>query len=346
MQDNIELTIIKPDDWHVHFRDGVILESVAQYTAKYFGRALLMPNLSPPLTNSNMANDYRQHVRNAVPNGLNFTPIMSCYLNDTVDKDDLIDGFQKKIWHSAKLYPAHATTNSQYGVTDITSLYPYFECMQKHGMILNIHGEVSDKAIDIFDREKIFIARHLSKIRRDFPELKIVLEHITTKDAVDFIYACQDATAATITIQHMILNRNALFDGGLRPHHYCLPVVKREEHRQAVLKAAISGDSRFFLGTDSAPHHKHLKESDCGCAGIFSAPTALSLYTQAFEEENALHHFEKFASLNGARFYNLPINKEKITLVKSPYQAPLSIKANDDDIIVFAGGQHLSWAVA
>lgn len=347
MSDNISISMIKPDDWHVHFRDDNMLTTTVPYTARHFGRALVMPNLLPPITHSQMAAQYRKRIMAAVPKNINFTPIMTCYLNHDVVIDDLIVGFEQGIWHSAKLYPAHATTNSQHGVSNINDLYGHFEAMQKHGMILNIHGEVTDSDIDIFDREKIFIARHLAKIRRDFPELKIILEHITTKDSVDFILACDDYTAATITVHHIMLNRNALFNGGLRPHHYCLPILKRENHRDAVLKAAISGDKRFFLGTDTAPHARANKETSCGCAGIFSAPSALSLYAEIFEAYDALDMFEQFASLNGALFYGLEVNQEKITLVKEPHVLPASINIDneDDDVVVFAGGEELRWNV-
>jgi len=329
------LTIRKPDDWHVHLRDGEMLIRVARYTARQFARAIVMPNLVPPITSVEAARDYRKRILEVTSPG--FTPLMTCYLTDRTSPDEIDRGFRENVWVAAKLYPAGATTNSASGVTDIRNIYPVLARMEKIGMVLCVHGEVTDPDIDVFDREAVFINRVLSRIVSDFPELKIVLEHITTSDAVEFV--ATGRVAATITPQHLIINRNAMFAGGLRPHAYCLPVAKREEHRLAVRKAAISGWPNVFLGTDSAPHTREAKESSCGCAGIFNAPFALESYAAVFEEEGALDKFEAFASINGARFYDLPINEETITLERAELEVPHDI----DGVVPFHAGETLPW---
>ena len=330
------LTIRKPDDWHVHLRDGEMLRLVAPYTARQFSRAIVMPNLVPPITTVEEAAAYRDRIIAAA--GGNFTPLMTSYLTDESDPDELDRGYANGTWIAAKLYPAGATTNSASGVTNIRNIYPALERMQRIGMVLCVHGEVTD--VDIFDREAVFIERILASLTRDFPELKIVFEHITTADAADFVMRSGSNIAATVTPQHLIINRNAIFAGGLRPHAYCLPVAKREEHRLAVRKAATSGSSKFFLGTDSAPHAREAKESACGCAGIFNAPFALESYATVFEEEDALNRFEAFASENGSRFYGLPLNEGTITLQRKETPVPDEI----DGVVPFLAGRSLGWS--
>ena len=331
------LTIRRPDDWHVHLRDGEMLSKVAPYTARQFARAIVMPNLVPPVTRIEDAAAYRDRIQAATGEG--FTPLMTCYLTDDVDPDELARGFAEGVWVAAKLYPAGATTNSASGVTDIRNVRPALERMQRIGMTFCIHGEVTDADVDLFDREAVFIDRILEPLVRDFPALKIVLEHITTKQAAEFVTAAPGNVAATITPQHLHLNRNALFKGGLRPHAYCLPVVKREEHRLAVRSAAVSGLPKFFLGTDTAPHSREAKESACGCAGIFNAPYALESYAQVFEEEGALDKFEGFASEHGARFYGLPLNMGSVTLERVEQPVPETV----EDLVPFHAGQMLRW---
>jgi dihydroorotase len=332
------LTIRKPDDWHVHLRDGEMLQKVAPYTARQFARAIVMPNLVPPVTTVEAARDYRKRILEATVPG--FTPLMTCYLTDSSSPDEIARGHQEGVWIAAKLYPAGATTNSASGVTDIRNIYPALARMEKIGMVLCVHGEVTDADVDVFDREAVFIDRVLTRVVSDFPELKIVLEHITTSDAVEFV--ATGAVAATITPQHLMINRNALFAGGLRPHAYCLPVAKREEHRIAVRRAATSGRPNVFLGTDSAPHARHAKESGCGCAGLFNAPYALESYATVFEEEGALDKLEAFASVNGARFYDLPVNEETVTLERAEVEVPQEI----DGIVPFHAGESLRWRFA
>lgn len=329
------LTIRKPDDWHVHLRDGEMLERVAPYTARQFARAIVMPNLVPPVTTVEAARDYRKRILELTPPG--FTPLMTCYLTDKTTPDEIARGFEENVWIAAKLYPAGATTNSASGVTDFRNIYPVLARMENIGMVLCVHGEVTDAQVDVFDREAAFIDRILTRIVSDFPELKIVLEHITTSDAVDFVRSGR--VAATVTPQHLVINRNAIFAGGLRPHAYCLPVAKREEHRLAVRRAAASGLPNIFLGTDSAPHERHAKESACGCAGIFNAPFALESYASVFEEEDALDKFEAFASINGARFYGLPVNEEMVTLERAEVAVPGEIEG----LVPFHAGETLRW---
>jgi dihydroorotase len=331
------ITIRRPDDWHVHLRDGAMLEAVAPFTARQFARAIIMPNLAPPVTTAAAADEYRRRIVAAT--GPGFTPLMTAYLTDQSDPDELEAGHRDGIWIAAKLYPAGATTNSASGVTDIENIRGALERMQDIGMVLCVHGEVTDPAVDVFDREAVFIERVLSVIVRDFPALKVVFEHITTRDAADFVRNAPDTIAATVTPHHLVLNRNALFQGGLRPHAYCLPVVKREGHRLAVRKAATSGSPKFFLGTDSAPHAIEAKESACGCAGIFNAPFALESYAQVFEEEGALDRLEGFASEHGARFYGLEPNRGSVTLGRAPTEVPQRVAG----LVPFGAGETFKW---
>ena len=338
------LTIRRPDDWHVHLRDGDMLRLVAPFTARQFGRAIVMPNLVPPVTTVKAASDYRDRIRAAA--GPDFEPLMTCYLTDETSPDEIQRGFEEGLWTAAKLYPAGATTNSAFGVTDVRNIYRVLEQMQWIGMVLCIHGEVTDPNVDVFDREAVFIDRVLAGIIREFPDLKIVLEHITTAEAADFVREAVPNVAATITPQHLHLNRNALFAGGLRPHAYCLPVVKREKHRLAVRTAAVSGSPKFFLGTDSAPHARHAKESGCGCAGIFNAPYALESYAAVFEVEGALDKLEGFASEHGSRFYGLPLNEGTVTLERVENEVPDRMGVGDIDLVPFHAGQTLGWSFA
>jgi dihydroorotase len=331
------LTIRRPDDWHVHLRDGDMLRKVAPYTARQFARAIVMPNLVPPIASVDAARGYRKRILEAT--GPGFTPLMTCYLTDETSPDELERGFSEGVWLAAKLYPAGATTNSASGVTNFRNIYPSLARMEKIGMVLCVHGEVTDPDVDVFDRETVFIQRILSTLVEDFPSLKIVLEHITTKEAVAFVQSAGPNLAATVTPQHLILNRNAIFAGGLRPHAYCLPVAKREKHRLAVREAATSGSPKFFLGTDSAPHARQGKESACGCAGLFNAPFALESYAIVFEEEGALDKLEIFASVHGPAFYGLPLNEGTVTLERAKVQVPAEIGG----IVPFHAGETLRW---
>ncbi|HEY0148861.1 MAG TPA: dihydroorotase [Allosphingosinicella sp.] len=344
MTDRQRLNIRRPDDWHVHLRDGVMLKAVAPYTARQFARAIVMPNLVPPVTSVAAAEAYRKRIVAAAGEG--FIPLMTLYLSDGADPGEIARGHAAGVFTAAKLYPANATTNSAHGVTDIANIYPALEAMQRIGMPLLIHGEVTDPAIDIFDREKVFIDRIFTRLVRDFPGLKMVFEHITTADAADFVLAQGPNVAATVTPQHLHINRNAIFAGGLRPHAYCLPVAKREEHRLAVRRAATSGSPKFFLGTDSAPHAVEAKESGCGCAGIFNAPFAIESYAAAFDEDGALDRLEAFASENGARFYGLPLNKERIVLERAEVTVPETVTAGDAELVPFHAGETLRWRLA
>ena len=338
------LTIRRPDDWHVHLRDGDMLRSVVGATARQFARAIVMPNLTPPVTTSALGRAYRERIQAAVSAGMDFTPLMTAYLTDDTDPADLIGGFREGVFTAAKLYPANATTNSASGVTDIGKLRPVFEAMAEAGMVLCVHGEVTDAEIDIFDREEVFIETVLAPLHRDLPELKIAFEHITSRHAVDFVDASGDSVGATITAHHLHINRNAMLVGGIRPHAYCLPVAKREEHRLALRKAATGGSHKYFLGTDSAPHEQHAKESACGCAGIYSARHALEAYVQVFDEEGALGQFEAFASLNGPRFYGLPVNEDAVTLVRRDQDVPDSIPAAGTQVVPFMAGKTIGWS--
>ena len=335
------LTIRRPDDWHVHLRDGEMLRLVAPFTAHQFARAIVMPNLVPPITTIPAAADYRERIWEAT--GRQFKPLMTYYLTDESNPDIVESGYNDDVWIAAKLYPANATTNSAFGVTDIRNLHLTLERMQRIGMVLCVHGEVTDPEVDVFDREAAFIDRVLTGLVRDFPDLKIVLEHITTAEAAEFVRDAGANIAATITPQHLHLNRNALFAGGLRPHAYCLPVAKREKHRLVVRAAAVSGSPKFFLGTDTAPHARHAKESACGCAGIFNAPYALESYATVFEEEAALDRFEGFASEHGANFYGLSLNEGTVTLERQDNEVPDRLGVGEIELVPFHAGQTLKW---
>jgi dihydroorotase len=337
------ITIRRPDDWHVHLRDGDMLRDCVAYTARQFARAIVMPNLSPPIIDTASAAAYRDRIMAAVPQGIEFDPLMTCYLTDHTDPDDLAHGKSTGVFTAAKLYPANATTNSSHGVSDIAKLHPVFARMEAENIVLCIHGEVTEDDIDIFDREAEFIERYLRHIVSQFPDLKIVFEHITTSDAVDFVNSASSNVAATITPQHLHINRNAMLVGGMQPHAYCLPVAKRERHRLALRKAATSGSPKFFLGTDSAPHNREAKESACGCAGIFNAPFALESYLAVFEEEEALEQFEGFASLHGPAFYGLPVNQSTVTLSRNAVDVPDMLTAAGSDIVPFHAGKTLNW---
>ena len=338
------LTIFRPDDWHLHLRDGAALRAVVNHSAQRFGRAIIMPNLTPPVVNCEQALAYRQRIQDAVDPALDFNPLMTLYLTDNTSAEEIERAAQSPHIHAVKLYPAGATTNSDAGVTSIKRVYTALEAMQKHDLPLLIHGESVAPDIDFFDREKHFINTTLMPLRQQFPELRIVLEHITTADAVDFVLS-QPAhnTAGTITAHHLLINRNALFQGGLNPHHYCLPVAKREIHRQALLKAATEHAERFFAGTDSAPHPRSAKESACGCAGIYTAHAAVELYAEAFDQSGDFSGFEQFMSLSGPRFYGLKPNIERITLNRDKWQVAASISFADHELIPFRAGQTIGW---
>jgi dihydroorotase len=340
------VTLIRPDDWHVHLRDGAMLAAVLPFTARQFARAIVMPNLVPPVTTVAAAEAYRGRIVAALPKGAQFTPLMTCYLTDATEPAEIERGFRAGVFTAAKLYPAHATTNSALGVTAIEKIARVLERMEGIGMPLLIHGEVTDPDVDVFDREARFLDRVLGPLVGRHAGLKIVLEHVTTREAVAFVTEAGPALAATITAHHLVINRNALFAGGLRPHAYCLPVAKREEHRLALRRAAVSGHAKFFLGTDTAPHPVHDKERDCGCAGIFSAPAALEIYAQVFEDEGALDRLEAFAALNGPRFYGLPANEERVTLVRQAWRVPREIATAAGPVRPFLAGEEIGWRLA
>ncbi len=337
------ITIRRPDDWHVHLRDGAMLEGVIAYTARQFARAIVMPNLTPPVTTVEAGRAYRDRIMAAVPEGMTFEPLMTCYLTDNLDPEEVRRGFAEGVFTAAKLYPAGATTNSDSGVTDVANIRGVLEVMAEIGMVLCVHGEVTHSDIDIFDREAVFIDRVLGPLLADLPELKTVFEHITTADAVQFVESAGANVGATITPQHLHINRNAMLVGGIRPHAYCLPVAKREAHRLALRKAATSGNPKFFLGTDSAPHAREAKESACGCAGIFNAPFALESYLSVFEAEDAIAHFEGFASLHGPAFYGLPLNEETVTLEKTGCTVPDAFSVGGNALVPFHAGEMLGW---
>lgn len=345
------LTITRPDDWHLHLRDGAVLDSVVADTARQFARAIIMPNLRPPVTTTDLALAYRDRIyvaleRAGIP-AASFTPLMTLYLTDNTSADEVLRASESGAVHGIKLYPAGATTNSDAGVTDLLGkCIPALEAMQAAGMPLLVHGEVTDPAIDLFDREAVFIERIMIPLRQAFPELKVVFEHLTTSDGVDYVREADGPVAATITAHHLLYNRNALFLGGMRPHWYCLPVLKRERHRLALLKAATSGEGRFFLGTDSAPHAKGLKENACGCAGCYTALHAMELYATAFDAAGSLDKLEAFASLNGPAFYGLPVNQGRLTLRRQAYPIPLELPMADSTVVPLAGGESLEWKVA
>lgn len=340
------LTITTPDDWHLHVRDGVMLKNVLPHTAKQFKRAIIMPNLKPPVTTVEQALAYRDRILSALPEGSQFEPLMTLYLTNNTRPEEIRRAKETGVIHAVKLYPAGATTNSDAGVSDLTKCYATLEVMQEVGMPLLMHGEVTDPTVDVFDREAVFIDRVMKPLRVAMPELKVVFEHITTKQAAEYVASASEPTAATITPQHLMYNRNALFKGGIRPHYYCLPILKREEHRLALVKAATSGSKKFFLGTDSAPHEQGAKESACGCAGCYSALHALALYLSVFEQENALDKFEAFASFNGPDFYDLPRNEGKVTLVRQPWEIPNSVGEENLHIVPLDAGQTLAWQMA
>jgi dihydroorotase len=337
------IKIRRPDDWHLHLRDGAMLNTVVPATARSFARAIVMPNLKPPVRTVSDALAYRERILAARPADSDFEPLMSLYLTETTTVDDIRQAAKSDFVHAVKYYPAGATTNSDSGVRKLERVFPVIEAMEKHGLPLLMHGEVTDADIDVFDREAVFIERHLDALRTTFPDLKMVLEHATTEDAIEYVQTAPGPIAATITVHHLLYNRNALFEGGLRPHHYCLPLIKRERHRQALINAATSGHERFFLGTDSAPHPKHAKESDCGCAGIYSAPAAIELYAEVFDAAGALDKLEAFASFNGPAFYGLPVNEGFIELEKHAWAMEDEITAGDDTIIPLRAGNQVSW---
>ncbi len=338
-----KLTITRPDDWHAHVRTGAILKTVIAHTARQFARAIIMPNLKPPVTTVAQALSYREEILQAVPTGLNFTPLMTLYLTGSTSADEIRKAAESTYVHAFKLYPAGATTNSDAGVADIEAVYPLFEAMEKYAMPLLIHGEVTDENCDIFDRERVFIDTALSAIVQHFPALRVVVEHVTTAEAVQFVQSSGAHIAATITPQHLLYNRNALLAGGIRPHHYCLPILKRERHRQALLAAATSGNPKFFLGTDSAPHLTALKEAACGCAGCYSAHAALELYAEIFENAGKLDKLEGFASFFGPDFYHLPRNTGTVTLVKMAWQVPEAYGENGLSITPLRANEELAW---
>jgi dihydroorotase len=337
------MTIIKPDDWHLHVRDNEALASVVPDTAKRHARAIIMPNLVPPVTTAEQAGLYRQRILDAVPSDINFEPLMVLYLTESTSEQDIQDAIDSEFVKAVKWYPAGATTNSALGVSDINRCYDVLRKMESVGLPLLIHGEVTDADIDIFDREAVFIERHLKTLVNDFPQLKIVLEHITTQQAAEYVMSAPDNVAATITAHHLLFNRNHMLVGGIKPHYFCLPIIKREKHREALLKAATSGSPKFFLGTDSAPHPQHAKESACGCAGIYSAHASIELYAEAFDSVDALDQLEGFASIHGAFFYELPINQEKIVIEKSPVDVPESMPLGNDVVIPLRAGAQLQW---
>lgn len=338
------LTITRPDDWHLHLRDGDALKAVLPDTARQFARAIVMPNLLPPVITTALAEQYRQRVLDALPAGAKFEPLMTLYLTDNTKADEIIRAKASGIVHGVKLYPAGATTNSDSGVTNLGNCVEALAAMEKHGMPLLTHGEVTDGDVDVFDRERVFIERIMIPLLKKFPNLKIVFEHITTKDAADFVMESPNNVAATITAHHLLMNRNDMFKGGIQPHHYCLPILKREEHRLALVQAATSGNAKFFLGTDSAPHAKNTKEAACGCAGIYTAHAALELYAEVFDNTNALDKFEGFASFFGADFYGLPRNTDKVTLSKQTWRVPNSLPyVNGDKLVPLRAGQNLGW---
>ena len=337
------LTLTRPDDWHLHLRDGAALASVLPHTAAQFARAIVMPNLKPPVTTTAQAAAYRSRILAALPAGMAFEPLMTLYLTDNTPPDEIRRAKESGFVHAVKLYPAGATTNSDAGVTDLKHCRATLEVMQEVGMPFLVHGEVTDAEIDLFDREAVFIERVLQPLRKDMPELKVVFEHITTSDAAAYVSEATGPIAATITAHHLLYNRNEIFKGGIRPHYYCLPVLKRETHRQALMKAATSGNPRFFLGTDSAPHAKDAKEQACGCAGCYTALHAMELYAQAFDQANALDRLEEFASFFGADFYGLPRNQGKIVLSRETWTLPTELAFDGSSIVPLNAGENLAW---
>ncbi len=337
-----KLTLTRPDDWHLHLRDGEALKAVLPYTVRQFARAIVMPNLKPPVRTVADAEAYRDRILSAIPAGAQFEPLMTLYLTDNTSPEDIIAAKASGFVKAVKYYPAGATTNSEFGVTDIRNCDSVFEAMQQIDMPLLLHGEVTDSTVDVFDREKVFIAQQLVPFKQRFPQLRVVMEHITTSDAVEFVLAT-DNLAATITPQHLLFNRNMLFKGGIQPHFYCLPILKREKHRKALVQAATSGDPKFFLGTDSAPHTRDSKESSCGCAGCFSALHAVELYAEVFEGANALDKLEAFASFYGPDFYRLPRNTEQMTLTKTTWRIPDEVPFTESGLVPLGAGNEMTW---
>ncbi|OAM52313.1 dihydroorotase [Methylovorus sp. MM2] len=340
-----KLTLTRPDDWHLHLRDAAALAAVLPDAVRQFARAIVMPNLRPPITTADLAITYRERILAALPEGADFKPLMTLYLTDKTSPEEIIRAKASGIVHGIKLYPAGATTNSDSGVTNLGHCVRAIEMMEKLGMPLLVHAEVTDANIDVFDREKVFIDRNMQPLLERFPALRVVFEHITTKDAADFVTSASANVAATITAHHLLMNRNDLFTGGIRPHHYCLPVLKREEHRLALVEAATSGNPKFFLGTDSAPHAKSAKETDCGCAGMYTAHAAIELYAEAFDNAGALDKLEAFASFYGADFYGLERNQDKITITKQPWTVPESIPFAGDVLVPLRAGEKIEWRI-
>ncbi|MDK9695178.1 MAG: dihydroorotase [Siculibacillus sp.] len=341
------ITFRRPDDWHVHFRDGAAMRAVVPHTARAFGRAIVMPNLTPPVTTTALAAAYRERILAAVPEGVSFTPLMTAYLTDGTDPADLVAGFRDGVLTAVKLYPAHATTNSQFGVTSIAAVAPVLAAMEKAGMPLLVHGEVTRADVDVFDREARFVEEVLVPVLADFPGLRIVLEHVTTAEGVAIVRENASRMAGTMTPQHLLFDRNEIFRGGIRPHMYCLPILKRSTHKRALREAATGGEACFFLGTDTAPHMRHLKEAACGCAGVFSAPTAIEAYLDVFAAEGALDRFEAFASLNGPAFYGLASNEERVTWVERPHPVPVAVEVEGEgEIVTLFGGETVGWSPA
>ena len=338
-----QITLTRPDDWHLHLRDGAALQAVLPDTARQFARAIVMPNLRPPVTTTQLAISYRERILAALPKDSNFEPLMTLYLTDNTSADEIKRAKASGIIHGVKLYPAGATTNSDAGVSDLAKCTNALEAMQDVGLPLLVHAEVTDTDVDVFDRESVFINRHMTPLLKNFPALKVIFEHITTKDAADFVASAPSNVAATITAHHLLMNRNDMFNGGIQPHHYCLPILKRESHRLALVKAATSGNAKFFLGTDSAPHAKSAKEAACGCAGMYTAHAAIELYAEAFEAANALDKLEAFASFYGADFYGLPRNTEQITLQKSSWTVPNELPLGNESLVPLRAGQQVHW---
>ena len=343
MENDMELTIRRPDDWHLHIRDGEAMQSVVPHTVRQFGRAIIMPNLKPAVTHTAEARAYRERIRAAIPADTGFEPLMTLYLTDNTDAAEIQRAHASGFIHAVKLYPAGATTHSEAGVTDIVNTFAALEAMQEIGMPLLVHGEVTDPGIDVFDREAVFIDRILAPLTQRFPTLRVVLEHVTTRQGIAFVLDSADKVAGTLTAHHLLLNRNAMFAGGIRPHHYCLPVLKREQHRQALLEAATSGNPKFFLGTDSAPHAQAAKETSCGCAGLYTAHAAIELYAEAFEQAGALDQLEGFSSFHGADFYGLPRNEDTVTLSKTSWKVPDSYPLGAATVIPMRAGEIIGW---
>lgn len=343
---HMQIKLTRPDDWHLHLRDGALMQSVLQDTARQFARAIVMPNLRPPVTATVQALAYRDRILAALPEGSDFQPLMTLFLTDNTSTEEIRRARQSGAVHAVKLYPAGATTNSDAGVTDMRKAYPALEEMQRCGMPLLVHGEVTDPSVDVFDRESVFIDRVLQPLHRDMPDLRVVFEHITTRDAEQFVTGTPDNIAATITAHHLLYNRNAMFSGGIRPHYYCLPVLKRETHREALVKAATGGNKKFFLGTDSAPHAVHTKENACGCAGIYTAHAAIEFYAEVFEQAGALDRLEAFASFYGADYYGLPRNAETIVLRREAWQVPATVRFGEYNLVPLRAGEMLHWKMA